>query len=313
VGSNVYIGGRILQSVRLLGNNLSTDAFIGGNLTVAAFPAREILTLGSRIEIRKNCLVKNDADLNASEIYLKGEVEENLRANGETVVIGGVIGGNAEITAKKKLVLEPSCQIEGTLLYTSPGEAEIQEGAQVLSGDIVFNQKATQGILELSFTWRIILGIGALLVGLFLSVVCRSKLVDFTDVLLQRFGQCIGIGVVSLAGMILYTALFVTTFMFSVFYKPVFVLIPLLALTFIVLVLAFYLSNILVAIFLGRIIITRLTGNKECSPGRSLILGLVIFTPIYAIPLAGNWIFVLATMLGFGALVMGLAKRLRSG
>jgi len=311
IGSEVYLGGRILQSVRLLGNKITTDALIGRNLTIAAFPGRKIFSLGSRIEIRNNCRVENDADLTASEIHVKGEIDGDLRADGETVVIGGVIGGNAIVTAKNKLILEPSCRIEGSLEYTSPRRAEIQEGAQVMSADIIIHRKSTRGVFDLSLFWRIILAIGALLVGLVFTLTCRSRILNLTEILINRFGQSIGIGLLSVVGMVLYTALFLTTFMFSIFYKPVFVLIPILAIAFIIFLLMFYISSILVAIFLGRIIITRFTGNKECSPGRSLVLGLLIFTLIYAIPVVGNIIYLLTTMLGFGALTLGIVKRLK--
>jgi hypothetical protein len=311
VGSEVYLGGRILQSVRLLGNKITTDALIGRNLTIAAFPGRKIFSLGSRIEIRNNCRVENDADLTASEIHVKGEIDGDLRADGETVVIGGVIGGNAIVTAKSKLILEPSCRIEGSLEYTSPRRAEIQEGAQVMSADIIIHQKAARGVFDLSLFWRIILAIGALFVGLVFTLTCRSRILNLTEILINRFGQSIGIGLLSVVGMVLYTALFLTTFMFSIFYKPVFVLIPILAIAFIIFLLMFYISSILVAIFLGRIIITRFTGNKECSPGRSLVLGLLIFTLIFAIPVVGNIIYLLTTMLGFGALTLGIFKRLK--
>jgi cytoskeletal protein CcmA (bactofilin family) len=311
IGSEVYLGGRILQSVRLLGNKITTDASVGRNLTIAAFPSRKILSLGSRIEIRNNCRVENDADLTASEIYVKGEIDGTLRADGETVVIGGVIRGNAIVTAKSKLVLEPSCRIEGSLEYTSPRRAEIQEGAQVMSADIIIHMKTARGVFDLSLFWRIILAIGALFVGLVFTLVCRSRIVDLTEILINRFGQSIGIGLLSVMGMVLYTALFLTTFMFSIFYKPVFVLIPILAMAFIIFLLMFYLSSILVAIFLGRIIITRFTGNAECAPGRSLVLGLVISTLVFAIPVIGNIIYLLTTMLGFGALTLGIVKQLK--
>jgi len=180
-----------------------------------------------------------------------------------------------------------------------------------MSPDIIFHQKSSRGVFDLSLFWRIILAIGALLVGLVFTLTCRTKILDLTEILVHHFGQSIGIGLLSVVGMIIYTALFLTTFMFSIFYKPVFVLIPLLAIAFIIFLLMFYLSSILVTIFLGRIIITRFTGNKECSPGKSLVLGLIIATLVFAIPVIGNIIYLFTTMLGFGALTLGIARRLK--
>ncbi len=312
IGSEVYVGGRIRQSCRMLGRIISTDATIGRNLSVVAFPSRKIFIIGSRVEVLRDCSVGKDVDIQASDIYLDGEISGMVRLKGENITLAGTFQENVEVEALKSLRLQPSCRIEGVLTYSSPKKAVIEEGAQVMSGEINYTKISRTGLFSLSWSWRLTLGFAALIVGLVFTMTCRSQIKGMTDTMLGSFGQSLGIGFISIAVMILYTALYFVTAMFSLFYQPVFVLVPLLTIVLIILALMFYFANILVAIFLGRLIVMRLTDNKQCSPGRSLVIGMVILVPLYAIPYIGNVIFVLTLMLGFGTFVIEIFRRYRA-
>ncbi|HEQ98970.1 MAG TPA: polymer-forming cytoskeletal protein [candidate division Zixibacteria bacterium] len=312
VGADIFIGGRIRESARMLGYSIKTTANISRNLTIAAIPRRDVFGLGSNVVVQRDCRVGKDVDIDAAVVHVRGTVGGDLRINAETVIIGGVIEGDATIVANSQLRLEPSCRIEGILTYSSPKEAEIEEGAQVLSGIIDHEKISYRGLFDIPLSWRIVFGFAALLVGVVFVLMFRRQILNLVEILGSRIGQSFGIGLLGAAAMLVYTAIFLITFMFALFYKPVFALVPLLAVMFIIFMLMFYLANILVAIFLGRLIMVRLTGNKECSPGRSLILGLIILTPLYGIPKIGIYLYVLSAMLGFGALMIGIYRQLRS-
>ena len=311
VGADIYIGGRIRQSARMLGHTITTDANIGRNLTVAALPRRNVFGFGSNVIVQRDCSVARDVDIDAAAVHLRGTIGGDLRINAETVIIGGVIEGDARIVANKQLRLEPSCRIEGILTYSSPNEAEIEEGAQVLSGVIDYEEISYRWLFDIPLSWRIVFGFAALLVGIIFVLLFRRQIRELIKILNTRFGQSLGIGLAGAAAMIIYTAVFLITFMFALFYKPVFSLVPVLAVVFIIFFLMFYLANILVAIFLGRFIIVRITGNEECSPGRSLILGLIILTPLYGIPTVGIYLYAISAMLGFGAFMIGIYRQMK--
>lgn len=311
VGADIFIGGRIRQSARMLGHKISTDANVGRNLTIAAMPMRNILGLGSHVDILRACSVGKDMDIDASTVSMQGQVGGNLRIKGEVVRIGGVVEGNATIIALRELHLEPSCRIEGILTYSSPKEAEIGEGAQVISGIIDYNKISYHGLLDLSLSWRIISGVAAFFVGLVFVLIFRRQILGLVDILSSRFGQSLGLGILAAAAMGIYTAVFLSTLMFALFYRPVFVLIPILTIAFMIFALLFYLANILVAIFLGRLIIGKLTGNVKCSPGRSLLLGLIILVPVYGIPIVGIYLFALSALIGFGAFMIAIFRKIK--
>jgi hypothetical protein len=312
IGAQVFIGGRIIQSVRIYGNQISTDARIGRNLAVASFPARDFMGLGSKIELLNDCFVGKDADLYGSEIIVGGDIDGNLNATGDFITLGGEITGDATITAHKQLILLPSCRISGKLHYKSPYAAQIEEGAQVLSGDVEHIRISKErGLLDIPFNWRIILAVAAFLTGLIIVFGCKNIVKFIVEIMAFRFGQALGIGFISSLGTILYTILFLTTFMFALFYKAVFVLVPPLLIVLIAIAVAFYLSMILVAIFTGRLIITRITGKSECSPGRALLLGLIVLTGLYMIPYIGTVLEVMTAMLGFGAIAIGCYRKFR--
>jgi hypothetical protein len=311
VGVDIFIGGRIRQSARMLGHNISTDANIGRNLTIAALPMRNILGLGSQVDILRECRVGKDIDIDASSVNMQGEVGGNLRIKGEIVRIGGIVEGNATIIALRELHLEPSCRIEGILTYSSPKEAEIEEGAQVISGIIDYEKISYRGLFDLPLSWRIISGVAAFLVGIVFVLIFRKQILNLLDILLTRFGQALGLGILAAAAMAIYTAVFLSTLMFALFYKPVFVLIPILTIAFIIFAVLFYLANILVAIFLGRLIILKITGNVKCSPGRSLILGLIILVPVYGIPVVGIYLYGFSALIGFGAFMIAIFRKIK--
>jgi hypothetical protein len=311
VGADIFVGGRIRQSTRMLGHSISTDANIGRNLTIAALPMRNILGFGSDVDILRECHVGKDMDIDASSVNMQGQVDGNLRIKGEVVRIGGIVEGNATIIALRELHLDPSCRIEGILTYSSPREAEIQEGAQVISGIIDYEKISYRGLFDLPLAWRVISGFAAFLVGIAFVLVFRKQILSLVEILFTRFGQSLGLGILAAAAMAIYTAVFLSTFMFALFYKPVFVLIPILTIAFIVFALMFYLANILVAIFLGRLIIAKLTGNVKCSPGRSLVLGLIILVPVYGIPVVGIYLYALSALIGFGAFMIAIFRKIK--
>jgi hypothetical protein len=311
VGADIFVGGRIRQSARMLGHSISTDANIGRNLTIAALPMRNILGFGSDVDILRECHVGKDMDIDASSVNMQGQVDGNLRIKGEVVRIGGIVEGNATIIALRELHLDPSCRIEGILTYSSPREAEIQEGAQVISGIIDYEKISYRSLFDLPLAWRVISGFAAFLVGIAFVLVFRKQILSLVEILSTRFGQSLGLGILAAAAMAIYTAVFLSTFMFALFYKPVFVLIPILTIAFIIFALMFYLANILVAIFLGRLIIAKLTGNVNCSPGRSLILGLIILVPVYGIPVVGIYLYALSALIGFGAFMIAIFRKIK--
>jgi len=312
IGSEVFIGGRIRESVRVFGYTVRTDANIGRNLTVTAYPTRQLGMLNSKVELLKDCSVRTDADINAAEVIIDGEITGDLRITADRVVLGGIVRGDATILARKKLILQPNCRIEGKLEYRSTSEAQIEEGAQVISGDILFIRESFMGLLDIPWIWRIILGISSFLVGLLFILVCKKCVLDLMGIIKLHLGQTLGIGFIGMLGMILYSLLFLSTALLSIFYKPIFTLVPLLAIAFIIFILMFYLANILFAIFLGRTIAGLFKPIKECSPGRSLILGMVILVPVYSTPYIGLFLFLLTAMSGFGAFTIQIFRRFKS-
>ena len=312
IGSEVFIGGRIRESMRIIGYNISTDANIGRNLTVTSFPTRKIGFFNSKVELLKDCSVRTDADINAAEVIIDGEIAGNLRVAADKVVLGGIIQGDATILARKKLILQPNCRIEGKLEYRSTREAQIEEGAQVISGNIIFKRESFIGLLDIPWVWRIILGISSFLSGLLFILVCKKYVLDLMNILKHHFGQSLGIGFIGMLGLIMYFVLFLATAMLSIFYKPIFTLVPILAIAFIALILMFYFANILVAIFLGRTIVSIFNPRRECSPGRSLILGMVILIPVYSTPYIGIILFMVSSMIGFGAFAIQIFRGLKA-
>jgi len=67
----------------------------------------------------------------------------------------------------------------------------------------------------------------------------------------------------------------------------------------------FYIGKIYVSIVLGRLIIGLLAKNKKVALGWELLVGLIILSLFFQIPVLGTIVYLLAFILGTGAAISG--------
>lgn len=112
----------------------------GGDVNVRAAIAGDAVLAGGLVTLSPETKVAGRAWLAGRDIIVRGAIGRELRAAGQRVVIGGVVGGDVWVQAGEVEVL-PAARIHGNLSYQSPVEARIHPGARI-AGAVRFEPRA---------------------------------------------------------------------------------------------------------------------------------------------------------------------------
>ncbi|MBU1160142.1 FapA family protein, partial [Patescibacteria group bacterium] len=130
-GGTVIIKGNVGGTVRVAGGNLIIEGNIGEDLIIA----------GGNISVTRNSIIQGDLVVAGGNVSVDGNVLGDAKLGGGQITINNEIGG--EVNAKvDKLILASQAKINGNLIYKSPKEVEMNDGAVVL-GEVNFTQAET--------------------------------------------------------------------------------------------------------------------------------------------------------------------------
>jgi cytoskeletal protein CcmA (bactofilin family) len=276
-----------------------------------------------RFTLSNSGRVGGEARVWCAETYFHGDVDGNLRATCERAEFYGHIGGDMAIEATsikiasavdgdadlkaETVVLLPGCTINGDLVYSSPNEIEIQEGAQVL-GQIerrpvkvtAEERKPPKEFLEgLGAIWvflKVAFFVGQIIVGLILLGLFRKRSVLMASSFSGHIWKSLGIGIV-----------FVCCALFASLILPFTVIgLPLAIVLICFSLIIWYLSSVVVGLALGGHMVGAF---KELSTGRlvgGLILGLFILRALSFIPVLGFITQLFVVLAGMGAILISM-------
>lgn len=288
-GRRVTINGDVRRSVRVAGQFMSLNSVVEGDL----------VAFGQEVYIANDAMLMRDAAIFGAEIILDGVIEGDCELYGGTVTISGRIDGNAKVHAEK-ITISTTAVIEGNLEYKSPTRAKIAPEAQIL-GEVKYRKltRSTQNELEFplqpppsSWIWSFLFFCGTFIIGLILILFKRDVVERVATDMKSRFVLH------GLVGLLL------------IFLVPVLLLLvaisviglPLagvgVAVYFIVMVTA----KIFVGITLGMVVISLLKSSGRTSLGWSLLLGMLILSLLFKIPVLGWIVYLAAWAIGAGAM-----------
>ncbi len=307
VGGTVLVLGNVGEDARLAGGNVLVSGEIGGELVVA----------GGMVSVTPAAKVRGETIVMGGQIVLDGMFEGNVEIRGEEVTISGQVNGTVSGDIDS-LVIADGAVISGGLIYMSPKEAAIAEGAQV-GGEIVHEKRVSGPRPALDSRGRIgeakrafgaalaavalLKYLASLAAALVLTMWFAKRSQAVVDASLRGFGHNFLIG---LAGAII---------------SPISLI--LLLLTGIGAVLALLggaifmalmtLSGIFAGVIFGVIIRKAWTKSKKAPSAdwKSVLLGVTLLHLAYIIPIIGP-LFKMVLALGvFGAVVIMLHGYLR--
>jgi cytoskeletal protein CcmA (bactofilin family) len=261
----IDIRGPVADSVRLAGEQITVDAMIDGDLVAA----------GNRCRLFENARVTGGVTAACATLDILGAVGRDLRGAAGEVTIGGHVRGNAQIRADR-LVLGPQARIDGDLDYQSRTPLSPEEAARV-GGTVLFDEVVdddassggrTGGLLF--WLWQTA---AALLAGILMVAVFRGLVPHLGAVLAEN----------TTVGALLGFAAFLVVPAGSV--------------------VALYAAKLPVAAWVGGRLLA-LAGRPAASPYAAMALGIVALYLLIAIPYLGRLVWLVATWLGLGAMVL---------
>lgn len=291
-GGQVEIAARVLDDVRAAGGQVRLGGDIGG----------DALAAGGHVWLLPEAAVGKRAWLAGNSVEVDGRIAGELRAAASEVTIAGTVEGDVMVQAESLRIL-PSARINGSLLYHSPKEAQIEPGASIAGEvthrplerpDVPSAKKAARGAAVLFLCMLLVAGIVYFLLFPRFSVAAAEAIGE-------RPWASLGLGV---------AVLFAT--------PPVAVALMITAVGALLGLVAFmlYLPLLLVGFLTGMLfaggLLLRLVGRGgTASRGwrvLSLLVAFVVLGLLGLVPVLGFLLTLAALVFGLGATVLRLSR-----
>jgi cytoskeletal protein CcmA (bactofilin family) len=280
--------GNIEGDVFTLGQYVQMNGLIGGNFWAGA----TILTLGTKGR------VQNNSAIFATNLNIDGEVGRDLFAAGGYLDIGGAIGRNVKFSGERILVQTPAKIGRNLHAYL-----KTEKNAQIDSNVVIGGERKIELIKSENkyLTFRFYLGwffylAAAFLLGLLLfGMMPKAGQFSFSTArVLFTSGS---------VGLLIFVAMPIAALFLAI---PLFSL-PIGFLFFVLWFIGLFLGPIVVANYIGRIILKREDATLSTT-ARTLIIGLVIVVVVVNIPYIGPVLNFLLILIGLGALAIAGCK-----
>jgi cytoskeletal protein CcmA (bactofilin family) len=308
--STLKITGRVQGDVNVAVGTLDIDGTvdqsvraIGGKMTVAGTINGDLVLVGGDVEVEKTGKVSGDLLAIGGDVTLNGPVGGNVRGNMNDLTINARVGQNVKVRVDHFTVAN-GARIAGDVSYRSHNEGDFASGS-VINGSIErhrligFVPVENMTFWVVSAVFRLLC---ALLAGVLVILIMPRTTAAIADAARKSLLKSVLFGLIFLIAIpILLTILMVTI-----------IGIPVALIGLALFFIALYLSQVFVGTALGRFILPDSWGNL----GRgynllAMVIGVIIIAALRAIPVpyVGWIITAIVTILGVGAIAIGLSRR----
>ena len=288
-----------------------------------------LLLCCAEARISQSAVVERGADIvGGNNVTLDGTISGNTRIWGDDVSIAGTIQGDLEVHAKK-IDIYPPAVITGEFSYATPTEdALVIHPGVSLTGEPTWmpprteKEQAKSAVSFPDFVFSMSKMLAAFFFGIIVIWLFRKYAQSTIEQLQHRFSAAVAAGflsvfVVAMSALILLISA-VCAIAGAIFIQgnlaPVGALILILSLllvpitTFITVAggVLFYSGKIFVAILCGYLLIRLVKKEPVALSKTQLLLGLIVLTLLSLIPYVGVVIYILASVIGVGAIVLGV-------
>jgi hypothetical protein len=291
----ININGEVGGSIRTAGNTININNKVG----------RGIQALGASINVGKNASVGSDMFLAGASGLIQGKIGGDLHGAGASIIIDGEIAKNVRLrldegTGNKNnsegpLKITDNAKIGGSVTYTSALAGSISNKATIANG-AYHNLPKINHAKQMSFVawfWKMLYSVfSALVIGLVLISLWPKQILSITENMLSKAGSSIGWGTIVLLLSPIVCLLLALTF----------IGLPLAFLIVIIWVIAIVISKVIVGILIGQIVLEKFWPKQKNSLIWAMIVGIIIVKFIFAIPLIGWMMALIAIFWGLGGL-----------
>lgn len=340
-GQFVEIGGMVEDDARIAGQTL----LLGEGAEVED----DLIAAGFSLENVSDSVVGGTLLYAGYQALLQGTVSEDVNAAANGLELGGEVGANvdAEVdgedggppsflfapqadvpTVESGLTLTDSAVVGGNLTYESSTEARIDPQAQI-EGEVIGEERTAEEEEEDTYTFadavfdNLRSFVALLIVGLILVWIAPNWVRRRAGTVLDRPLASLGWGVLGLVAffvlgivILLATVLLGVILGFLTLGGLVGLIIVLGLLAEVALVLAFwistnYLAHIVVSFFAGVLLVEAVRPGRGRGRVVPLVVGLILYVILRAIPVLGSLVGLAVVLLGLGALFHWIWTKLR--
>ena len=280
----IDIRGPIGDSTRVIGQSLYVDAAIDGDLLAAT----------EELVVTENARIAGFVAAAASRVEIDGTVENGLRLAGGEVVIRGTVHGDADVIADG-LDLAPDARITGDLEYRGRTPLSAEAAARV-EGTVRFDPQADE-TEERGTRWGVVFWfwqvLAALLTGVVVVGLCRGVVQQLAASIAEQ----------TTLGALLGFAAFLLVPVAAGVATATLVGLPVGLAAFLLFGLALYAAKLATAVWMGDRLLG-LAGRPGASPHAAMAVGVVVLYVLFAVPWVGGLVWLAATWLGLGAMVV---------
>ncbi|MFC2067387.1 hypothetical protein ACFLUO_10180 [Chloroflexota bacterium] len=312
VGRSITINGRVNGGVSFGGQTATINGeitnglrFGGQYIIVNGRIGRDLVVGGAQLSVSRIGQIDGDLVFGAGTVQVDGAIGDSILGAGGEVTLANNVGGDIILNADR-LTITSSADIQGDIKYTSPNEASIQSGARI-SGDIshliperLDKDEMAEGIMAGIVgvvVWKILSYVMIFIIGIIIILIARRRITLMQRTIQKSPWQTLGWG----ALILIATPIAAVIVMITV------VGLPLGIISLLLWGIALYLSQIPVALFLGRLIIRQ---NRELdSTGimiGALALGLLVLFALRLIPIIGWIVGLIVIVFGLGTLITSI-------
>ena len=313
--------GTVGNSLRAFANTVIIDGKVGRSVMLFAYDAR----------IGKGAVIERDVSILGFTARIDGTVGGNATIRTAKIVISGEIGGDVDIEAEEIRIVPPAV-IRGNLRYCCEKEVEIDTVAGVtILGETRWEQPEEKdgedegkigGAAFKTMIFKISKILAAFLFGIIVVYLFRRHAEVSFHQLRTRFTVSIATGFLFLLILIVAVLILVISAIFLLVglalisgeMAPVgalvlmlsMLMVPITAFTTVSGGIIFYSGKIMFAFLVGYLL-ARIFKSEVALLGKAqLLFGLIVLALLFAVPYAGLLIYVLVSIAGAGAIVLGI-------
>jgi cytoskeletal protein CcmA (bactofilin family) len=305
-GQTVIINGMVEDDVRIAGQAL----LVGEDAQVED----DLIAAGYSLETEPGSTVGGELLYGGYQALVAGNVGENLRGGMTAFELAAEVGGNVNVDLRYESSsrgdIAPGAQIDGDVSYEQRPAEEVQPA-----------QRGALAVLLESVRRFVVL----LLIGLLLVWLAPRLVRGVADTLRSQPLLSLGWGVLDflIVGVLVFIVLAATILLAIVFgLVTLGGLIPAIVsigvLTDAVLVVAFlisisYLAPVVVSFLGGRMLLGQFQPNRASGRVLPLVIGVLLYVILRAIPILGAVVALVVVLLGLGALSVWAWRTVRGG
>jgi len=283
------------------------DAFLAGEtIEVRESVEGDVYAIGETVRVPSGVTIGGNLYFGGAILDLDGTVDGDLVGGGADLMIDGTVHGDVRVDAAN-LAVGPNAVIDGDLVYESLEASESIHGT--VAGDVTWTatEKPVKhhdegGGFVSWMLWNLFFFGGALVAGMALLLLFPLVLKRPTEILEGEWPVSLGVGFAVLLG-VPALALFLLIFVIPI---------PLSALAMAVWLPATYVARLVAAYAVGKLVLERGKDDKVAKPLGALAVGMVILHVLYAIPVLGFLLMMIATVFGLGALFLAARRAMKT-